>query len=1498
MSSYYVNASTSLILAEVSSIVYLSSLNAPGTLITIRDYTGQCKSNSTITISTTNNISFLDGETNYSITQPFGFLTVSPKTSSIWTLVNSFAFSDSLSASVDQITAKVQTVSSLFTNLISTSQLLTSSIGVGVEFPAYQIDVNGVINATDFYKNGLPYVTSGDIPVINTSSISINSESKIYDIQTLVGVSKEGKLYTSQNSGQSWTSITQSLPYQNTTTTTNLLYDASNNIWNAFGYWSGAYYPEIIQSIDLISWSSINVPQYNTITNITSNESFYYLYSSNPASYSNYKTPDLINYTAVSLTPFSQTITNSVKYINNIDLFLGLGKGANTTISDPPYPDGNKFSVQFSSDCESWNCVSSIGSGTASANIVEFYDMIYTGTRWIACGNIYDGLTTTKYPSIIYSDNISTNVGFTDATIDSNCIAVSLAANGSTIVALTYDSNVTSSPIFYSSDNGETWISTARSIFTSYINIDRPSVTWNGTNFIAGGPQEPSTLYSADGITWGYATGTSTLVVTTPGTVRRTLPNMTIGETYIYTNDPLTTTSTTNQFIFYSTLMKINNNLYLSNTGEVGFGTSTMRSILDISGTLTTTELDLVDSNTRLTATPGTVYVNGDPLITSTTLGNYTVPISTLSTLTITNTLNVLVPGVSGLITTSSIGVNCNAPSYEVDISGSLYALNMYSQSVSVPTIYATQIGVNCNSPTDTVDVNGAIRANTAWFDSLGVGIDIPSYTMEVAGSLNTSSLFINGSLFINTTNISRSSLVISTVSAYGPDGSNFFVPSTFFDKPVNTTLFNTSSIRYYKQTGTTSVYEPLTINSFVSMNNPNTSNIWVAVGRDTGFNTIKYSSNGTTWLNASVSTNTTLYEGWAVAYNGTQWLTCLNNSANTITSFYSSSDGINWTQNISTPTSIYPNKIVHDIIWNGKNWIAVGADSRVPTNSNYTISLSSNSSNWIPCSSGGFGGASGQGRGICFNGYRMVAVGTGSSSNESIKYSDDLGSNWTSVSSNGFSSGGLGIATNGYMFIACGGDANSNASIKYSYNGINWINIPTNGFSTGQGWGAAWNGYMWVSSGNDSGGNSLKYSYDGINWSNGTGGTTGIALRVAWNGSYWVAVTTDATSNARINYSFNGINWSNSSSGAFNQQGFGIGFSSNVFPDLQVENLSYFGKNLFNTVYSTNSIHLQTSSILINNTLRVNQPQLTVQSGSNPTVDIQGFTRIQTLFTQSTLGINNPNPAAVLDIQLPSTAGVFSNFPIIRGNVNATSELAISTFLASVNTWCAIMAVPQSNSANINFYYRGGSTGQSNYKVQLTGTSFFTGQHANISVDSRVKVSNLSSCVGLIVSSADQGYYSILPNGTIVEGQRAIYITEALPKIKLTDTDKDKGVWGVITNHMNDIYAADGKRELDYQSQFASPLQGRIRVNGLGEGAVWVTNINGNLANGDYICSSVIPGYGRKQDDDVVHNYTVAKATMSCTFNIEQHSYKCEEFEYNGQTYRRAYIGCSYHCS
>ena len=124
-----------------------------------------------------------------------------------------------------------------------------------------------------------------------------------------------------------------------------------------------------------------------------------------------------------------------------------------------------------------------------------------------------------------------------------------------------------------------------------------------------------------------------------------------------------------------------------------------------------------------------------------------------------------------------------------------------------------------------------------------------------------------------------------------------------------------------------------------------------------------------------------------------------------------------------------------------------------------------------------------------------------------------------------------------------------------------------------------------------------------------------------------------------------------------------------------------------------------------------------------------------------------------------------------------------------------------------------------------------------------------------------------------------------------------DKTIFGIISDKEEDNrhYSA---------GVFCSPISNlnddkRLYINSIGEGAIWIVNTNGNLENGDYIQSSDVIGMGEKQDDDLLHNYTVAKITCNCDFDINSTKYKCESFvdATSGNTYLKAFVGCTYHC-
>jgi hypothetical protein len=156
-----------------------------------------------------------------------------------------------------------------------------------------------------------------------------------------------------------------------------------------------------------------------------------------------------------------------------------------------------------------------------------------------------------------------------------------------------------------------------------------------------------------------------------------------------------------------------------------------------------------------------------------------------------------------------------------------------------------------------------------------------------------------------------------------------------------------------------------------------------------------------------------------------------------------------------------------------------------------------------------------------------------------------------------------------------------------------------------------------------------------------------------------------------------------------------------------------------------------------------------------------------------------------------------------------------------------------------------------------------FTGQHR--SFVSNVPHTEYLNLEGLIVSANKNQYFDIQEE--IVTGVQAIKINESLPLVSISNVAYDKSCFGVISG-------SEDTNDREYsQGSFVSVLkkqEGDIRahINSVGEGAIWVTNLNGTLESGDYITTSNIAGYGQKQDSEFLANYTVAKITMDCDFN------------------------------
>jgi hypothetical protein len=163
-----------------------------------------------------------------------------------------------------------------------------------------------------------------------------------------------------------------------------------------------------------------------------------------------------------------------------------------------------------------------------------------------------------------------------------------------------------------------------------------------------------------------------------------------------------------------------------------------------------------------------------------------------------------------------------------------------------------------------------------------------------------------------------------------------------------------------------------------------------------------------------------------------------------------------------------------------------------------------------------------------------------------------------------------------------------------------------------------------------------------------------------------------------------------------------------------------------------------------------------------------------------------------------------------------------------------------------------------------VNNLSDFTGQHRCLMKD--ISPNDYPKYEGLVVSANNNEY---LNHDSITKPT----INEALPIVSLTNKEKDKTCLGVIS------LKADPESYLPDDPT-------RLKINALGEGGIWTININGSLESGDYITSSNIAGYGMRQDDDIIHNYTIAKITQDCDFTKKMRKIKTLVKELKDITY------------
>ena len=364
-----------------------------------------------------------------------------------------------------------------------------------------------------------------------------------------------------------------------------------------------------------------------------------------------------------------------------------------------------------------------------------------------------------------------------------------------------------------------------------------------------------------------------------------------------------------------------------------------------------------------------------------------------------------------------------------------------------------------------------------------------------------------------------------------------------------------------------------------------------------------------------------------------------------------------------------------------------------------------------------------------------------------------------------------------------------------------------------------------------------------------------------------------------------------------------GIGTNDPLTYKLNVNGTSYFNDVL--TIGSAASIkYLYASGLriaggdpntLYNDTYAFGITALNTISLSTGTTFANYATRLK-IATNGNIGINTEPSAYKLEINGNTRMAGSLNVGDITasGNVNLTGTWAFNCYgpaLFDYDLTCRLLTTSTQNPhdyVGITSETTAGSTGAYTLRTILNS---FTGLHRSFTNDELFDETNpqlfkdtyegriviATGKIATQIGNQNDGY-------DIKYDKDGIFTEDSHPLIELSRVKKDKRVFGVL-----------GRANRNNSNEK------RMIVNGIGEGAIWVCNSNGSIQNGDYITSSDYLGYGEKQDEIYLCNYTVAKATMSCNFELDSPLYQCveiDDLDINNNKIRIAFIAVSYHCS
>lgn len=214
-----------------------------------------------------------------------------------------------------------------------------------------------------------------------------------------------------------------------------------------------------------------------------------------------------------------------------------------------------------------------------------------------------------------------------------------------------------------------------------------------------------------------------------------------------------------------------------------------------------------------------------------------------------------------------------------------------------------------------------------------------------------------------------------------------------------------------------------------------------------------------------------------------------------------------------------------------------------------------------------------------------------------------------------------------------------------------------------------------------------------------------------------------------------------------------------------------------------------------------------------------------------------------------------------LKSDYNFNNYIKCFCNLSFSNDWYVFPRENPNNSNLRDLVFKGKNTIETTFTDFIPGQLNFTGQHR--CSFSNIDELNFNDLPGRIVVST--GTYKDL------DDNEDITIDDAIPIVTLSTVARDTRIFGVISGHEDETFPdVDNKRCFQIGTlkfKTTERKSKKIIVNAVGEGGIWVCGQNGDIENGDLIVTSDIPGIGMKQDDDIIRNYTVAKATCDVIF-------------------------------